>query len=63
MNSKGQATSALIGLGVAVVVGFLVITQLISGTALQSNSLVNIALTVFVPVGLMLGIGRVLGFI
>jgi len=63
MDSRGQALPNLIGLAVAVVVGFLVITQLVSGTTLQTNSLVNIALTVFIPVGLMLGIGRVLGFI
>lgn len=64
MDSKGQALSSLIGLAIAIVVGFIVITELISNYAtLKNNALVQLSLTVFIPVGLMLGIGRVLGFI
>lgn len=63
-DNRGQAgVGGLIALGIGVVVGFIVITELISGTALQTNALTNIALTVFFPIGLMIGIGRQFGFI
>jgi hypothetical protein len=66
MDSRGQAlgtSGSIIAVVLTGLIAFLVTVQLISGTALASNSIVALITTTLIPVGLMAGVARQLGLI
>lgn len=69
LNSQqgGQSSIGAAGGIIAVVLSgllaYLVTVQLISGTALASNSLIALITTTMIPAGVMIGVARQFGFI